>query len=212
MLPQFFAAEFEKAKIKALTHDCRENECNGCGVCDFKTIEPVLNDVLTDSFPAGGMDAKSLKRLPDEAFQKFDLTFSKLHQARFFGHLELATIVRRAVKRTGFAAKFSQGFNPSMRLAFDNALPVGMESEQERFFIYLDKTLSTRTIQKQLNEQLPLGLSITGCERFQKNVKSDEDISHYVIRFAGVDLEKDMVNDFLNMTSFVFEDLSKRVS
>ncbi len=40
------------------------------------------------------------------------------------------------MKRAGLTVKYSQGFNPSMRLAFDNALPVGMESEEEFFTVF----------------------------------------------------------------------------
>ncbi|MCF6247835.1 MAG: TIGR03960 family B12-binding radical SAM protein [Desulfobacula sp.] len=208
--PNFFAMEFEKAKDRALTPDCRENDCTGCGVCDFKTIEPVLNDVLTIGSTPGSSSIDTFKRLPDEAFQKFDITFSKLDQARFFGHLELATLVRRAVKRAGLIVKFSQGFNPSMKLSFDNALPVGMESEGERLFIYLDRSLATRTIQDKLNGQLPDGITIPVCDRFQKNKKRDDGRSVYTIRFAGADLDKEKINDFLNMSSFMVEDRSKK--
>jgi hypothetical protein len=80
--------------------------------------------------------------LPDDAFAPFRVTFSKLEDARFFGHLELASIVQRAVKRAGLTVKYSQGFNPSMRMAFDNALPVGMESQQETFTVFLDRHLT----------------------------------------------------------------------
>ncbi len=71
----FLKKEFIRAKEQALTPDCRENDCTGCGVCDFKSIRPVLND------PAGTGDSKGQTwdeqdRLPDSAFKKFELSFS----------------------------------------------------------------------------------------------------------------------------------------
>ncbi len=207
--PKFLAKEYQKAKERALTPDCREHDCTGCGVCDFKTIEPVLNDPITVN-TAGAKSDPVAKPIDDNYFQKFDITFSKLGQARFFGHLELATIVERAIKRAGLLAKYSQGFNPSMRLSFDNALPVGMESEQEHMFVYLDKSLSGKTIAKLLSGQLPGGIGITGCTRFVKNANRDGDMACYTIAFSNPEIDKESVDQFLNQSSFLFEDLSKK--
>lgn len=214
VLPQFLKKEFQKAKAgpnnKSLTPDCRENDCTACGVCDFKQIKPVLHDILTDTPKIDPLKDNTLKRLPDEAFKKFEITFSKLGLARFFGHLELATIVQRAVRRSGLSAKYSQGFNPSMRLSFDNALPVGMESEEETLFLFLEKDLPSKIIVDQLNKTLPDGLCITGCKPFNKLVKKNDQTSSYIIGFAGACIGPEDVDRFLNLPEFIVEDLSKK--
>ena len=210
VLPEFLKEEFQKAKEKSLTPDCRENDCTGCGVCDFKKIKPVLHDILSDPSKIDPENTDVLKRLPDDSFKKFEITFSKLGTARFFGHLELATIVQRAVKRAGLNAKYSQGFNPSMRLSFENALPVGMESEEEAFFIYLEKDLPPKEIVDLLNKTLPEGLCITGCKFFNKFVKRDDQLSRYIIGFADICLGQEKVDQFLNLSEFIVEDLSKK--
>ncbi|MCK5695992.1 MAG: TIGR03960 family B12-binding radical SAM protein [Desulfobacula sp.] len=210
VLPQFLKKEYQKAKERSLTPDCRENECTACGVCDFKKIKPVLHDILTEISKTDPVKTNTLERLPDEAFKKFELTFSKLDLARFFGHLELATIIQRAVKRAGLRVKYSQGFNPSMRLSFDNALPVGMESEEETLFIFLEKDLSPETIVDQLNNTLPEGLCITGCKPFNKLVKRADQASYYIIGFADVCIGPEDVDRFLNLPEFIVEDLSKK--
>ncbi|MBW2655644.1 MAG: DUF2344 domain-containing protein, partial [Deltaproteobacteria bacterium] len=208
--PDFFKKEFQKAKEKVLTPDCRENDCTGCGVCDFKKIKPVLHDILTDTPKTDPETADDLKRLPDDSFKKFEITFSKLGIARFFGHLELATIVQRAVKRTGLKVKYSQGFNPSMRLSFENALPVGMESEEETLFIYLEKDLPPKEIVDLLNKTLPEGRCITGCKPFNKFVKRNDPASCYIIGLSDVCIGQEEVDEFLNLTEFMVEDLSKK--
>ena len=210
VLPEFLKEEFQKAKEKSLTPDCRENDCTGCGVCDFKKIKPVLHDIFSDPSKIDPENTDVLKRLPDDSFKKFEITFSKLGTARFFGHLELATIVQRAVKRAGLNAKYSQGFNPSMRLSFENALPVGMESEEEAFFIYLEKDLPPKEIVDLLNKTLPEGLCITGCKFFNKFVKRDDQLSRYIIGFADICLGQEKVDQFLNLSEFIVEDLSKK--
>ncbi|WP_457554281.1 TIGR03960 family B12-binding radical SAM protein [Desulfobacula sp.] len=210
VLPDFLKKEFQKAKNESLTFDCRENECTGCGVCDFKTIKPVLYDTLIAVNKEDITKDTAIKRLPDEAFKKFEITFSKLEIARFFGHLELATIFHKAVKRAGLTAKYSQGFNPSMRLAFENALPVGMESEQEVLFIYLEKDLAPDTIIDLLNKVLPQGLCIKGCKPFNRLEQKNDNTSSYLIKFHDVCLKKEDVTTFLDLPEFMVKDLSKK--
>jgi len=206
----FLKKEFNKAEKKALTPDCRENDCTGCGVCDFKKIKPVLHDVITDPLNMDSMGSEPMPQLPDHAFKKFELLFSKLGKARFFGHLELATIVQRSVTRAGLNVKYSQGFNPSMRLSFENALPVGMESEQETLFIYLEKDLTAKKIVDSLNQALPEGITITGCKAFNKFEKKKDLPSCYTIWFADTCPDQEKIDDFLNLSEFIVEDLSKK--
>lgn len=219
---KFFKKEFQKSKTGALTSDCREEECTGCGVCDFETVKPVLHDIVSDPQNSlnlqGTLNFKNsdpikeaaVQRIPDDAFIKFEISFSKLGTARFFGHLELATIVKRAVKRAGLNVKYSQGFNPAMRLSFETALPLGMESEEELLFIYLEKNLKTEQIINMLNITLPQGLFITGCKLFNKFEKKKSDASLYRIKFLEPCLEKEKMDLFLDLSEFMVEDLSKK--
>ncbi len=230
---EFLDQEFQKAKEKALTFDCREDECTGCGVCDFKRIKPVLHDILVkppkdlnidnlniqgnlniqenlnhgDKAPA---KENTFMGMPDDAFKKFEISFSKLDNARFFGHLELATIIKRAVKRAGLNVKYSHGFNPAMRLSFETALPLGMESEEELLFIYLEKEQKPEKVVSLLNNTLPKGLFITGCKPFNKLEKNNNNRSFYTIRFSKACLAKEKVDQFLNLSEFIVEDLSKK--
>lgn len=210
VLPEFFKKEFKKAKESILTPDCRENDCTGCGVCDFKTLQPILHPESTDDLTIKENMLFESKTLADDAYKKFELAFSKLDNARFFGHLELATIVERAIKRAGLNAKYSQGFNPSMRLSFDNALPVGMESEQERMFIYLEKDLPPEIILEKLNQQLPEGLLINACSNFSKNKQPLDITSRYILKFSEAALDPEKVDQFMNLSEFIVKDLSKK--
>ncbi len=219
---EFFKKEFQKSKKEALTPDCREEECTSCGVCDFETVKPVLHDIVSDPQNSlnlqGSLNFKNsdsikeaaVQRMPDDAFKKFEISFSKLGTARFFGHLELATIVKRAVKRAGLNVKYSQGFNPAMRLSFETALPLGMESEEELLFIYLEKNLKTEQIINMLNITLPQGLLITGCKHFNKFEKKKSNASLYRIKFLKACLKKERVDSFLDLSEFIVEDLSKK--
>ena len=210
VLPDFLKNEFQKAKKASFTPDCRENDCTGCGVCDFKKIKPVLYEIQKTDKKIDLIQNAGLKKLPDDAFKKFELSFSKLGKARFFGHLELATIFQRAIKRSGLVAKYSQGFNPLMQLSFDNALPVGMESEEEILFIYLEKNMAINTIIDNLNKTLPEGICITGCKPFNRLKRKNTDTSSYIIKFSDLCLEKERVAAFLSLPEFIVQDLSKK--
>ncbi|WP_289019154.1 TIGR03960 family B12-binding radical SAM protein [Desulfobacter postgatei] len=211
----FLESELKKAEQMALTPDCRENACTGCGICNFKTIAPVVQknnaaqDALSDKSPdkrIGGQPA----RLPDDAFIKYELKFSKLEDARFFGHLEMATIFERAVKRTGFAVKYSKGFNPSMRISFATALPLGMESEEETLYIYLEKGLKPHRIISVLNTQLPRGIEITDCTLFRKSPHPPIPRDTYEISFEAPCIGQPDLDRFLALSEFMVEDISKK--
>ncbi len=205
----FLRKEFQKAKEQALTPDCREDDCTGCGVCDFKSIQPILHDGQV--IPQGSDAIASPPRLlPDDAFCKFDVLFSKLDRARLFGHLELATIVERAVKRAGLVVKYSQGFNPSMKISFENALPLGMESEEETLFIFLERGTRPDQIKDALNKALPTGLNVLDCRHHSKFRQQDTTRSAYHVRLSAPCLDQAAIDQFMALDEFTVEDRSKK--
>ncbi|WP_020587410.1 TIGR03960 family B12-binding radical SAM protein [Desulfobacter curvatus] len=212
---EFLESEFKKAEEMALTPDCRENACTGCGICNFKTIAPVVQknnagqEALLDP-PLDKQTGGQPERLPDDAFIKYELKFCKLEDARFFGHLEMATIFQRAVKRTGFAVKYSKGFNPSMRMSFATALPLGMESEEESLYIYLEKGLTPGRIMSSLNAQLPRGIAITDCALFRKSSQNPTPRDTYQIIFEAPCIGQPELDRFLGLPEFMVEDISKK--
>ena len=202
---KFLDKELKKAKALAQTPDCRETDCTGCGICDFKTVKPVLHQ---DTVPAPPKPS-SARPLSPEDFIKYDIRFSKLGDARFFGHLELATVFRRAFRRTGLTVKYSEGFNPTMRLSFDNALPLGMESEDETLFIFLEKGLRPQEIVEKLTPQLPEGIDIIDCRLHKKNTDVRPD-TRYTIRFSQACVDQEIIDGFMGQNQFFVEDISKK--
>ncbi|MEH0019644.1 MAG: TIGR03960 family B12-binding radical SAM protein [Desulfobacter sp.] len=207
---RFLEKEFSRAEQMAQTPDCRETDCTGCGICDFKTVKPVLHTRAGAAEQPSGEAPAPSTALPDDAFIKYDLKFSKLGDARFFGHLEMATIFQRAVKRAGLTVKYSKGFNPSMRMSFDNALPLGMESEEETLFIYLEKGLNPRDIMTSLDAQLPQGFSVFDCTLHRKKDGSIPGSTRYEIRFPESCPDQAGLDRFLALTECIVEDISKK--
>lgn len=59
--------------------------------------------------------------------------YSKLYYSRFLSHLDLQTIINRALKRAGFIVNYSQGFNPHPILKMSPPIPLGIKSSAEYF-------------------------------------------------------------------------------
>ncbi len=249
---KFMESEFEKAVRGELTHDCREDGCTGCGICDFKTIKPVLYDAVNQELISSSsqksqpaqpniyksdidkpFDKKS--SAPDNNFSKITIFYSRVGKARHFGHLELAKIIRRAIRRTGLKVRYSTGFSPAMKISFDNPLPVGMESEEEFFSIQVnlaagfeDKMgldagvkLDTRfdgksdikldRIVTRLNEVLPRSITITNCIRsqdLQKRKNSDKVLTSYRINLKTFSIAQKTVDEFMALSEYVLEKMS----
>ena len=91
---------------------------------------------------------------------RYRIRFSKKGSLRFVGHIDLQTLIERALRRSGLPIRYSQGFNPKPRLNLASALPLGFISECELADIYLNNTLSTTIILQKLNAALPTDVRV----------------------------------------------------
>jgi radical SAM-linked protein len=155
----FLKSEWEKALAAGSTADCRHGQCNACGVCDFDTIAPRIH--LHMPPPVGNPVPAEAAREP--AYRKLQVSYAKLGPARFFGHLELVNVFFRALRRAGIPVKFSEGFHPKPKASFDNPLPTGIESEEERMVITVAHAVTPAALQQGLNAQLPEGMHVHAC-------------------------------------------------
>ena len=156
----FLAAEWEKALTESgLTADCRFGACNACGVCDFKAIAPRVHSQMALQRGETGHSTG----VRSDPYRRLQVSYSKLGPARFFGHLELVNIFFRALRRAGIRLKYSEGFHPKPKVAFDNPLPTGMESEDERMIISVAEGVTPAALLMRLNAQLPEGLHVHTC-------------------------------------------------
>jgi radical SAM family uncharacterized protein/radical SAM-linked protein len=172
---EFLLQEGERALVEEYTPDCRNHKCQKCGVCDFQIIRPVVHqrpeDMVASSpaeQPEGSMKPAAE---PDRPLSfRYRLTYSRLNDARFLGHLELLRLFFRVFRRAGLPVRYSQGFNPSPRVSFGPALPVGTESLVEFLETELSCPLQDRSaMAAALNRELPAGLTVTGIDAVLAN-------------------------------------------
>jgi radical SAM-linked protein len=159
---EFIELERQKAIDGVYTPDCRVHGCQKCGLCDFKTIKPVVvkscdlgKETDEVAAPTAATADAGAKRFV------YRLTYSRFGMARFLGHLEVIQIFYRVLRRVGLPMNFSQGYNPSPRVTFSPALPLGTESQAEYMLVDLYLVLTDpEKIKAAFNRELPEGFTI----------------------------------------------------
>ena len=186
----FLKGELKKAEQGEFTVDCRRGDCNNCGVCDFKNIAPKVFDNC-EKMASKEFVADNIK---ETFYKKLKVSFSKKGQAKYFGHLELVRIFLRAISRAGIPIKFSKGFHPKPKISFEDPLPVGLESLNEKFYFSLRGDVKPQSIIGQLNKHLPKGLSVLNCQLTSAKLVSNalSSATYIVTKKEGFFNEKDL--------------------
>lgn len=92
------------------------------------------------------------------------MTYAKLGNLRFIGHLDLQRLFERALRRTNLPLRYTQGFSPHMRINLASALPLGFIGEAEQMDFWLDQEVSLKEISKRLNKALPAELILKNLQ------------------------------------------------
>jgi radical SAM-linked protein len=169
---EFLIAEREKATLAEATADCRKAGCTGCGVC---------GDVLGISESKPADPGKSAAMPAGGAAAKYRIFYTKKGRARFISHLETASVLIRALRRSGVAFNFSNGYHPHPKISFVFALPVGVESECECAEIEISGQAPDAA---GINGSLPEGMEILSVEGFASPISAGISGFRYSFRLA----------------------------
>lgn len=203
----YLIKEFKIAEKGDITNDCRWGECGKCGVCDFKNIRPQIfeaDNKKKETFKAN-------KERGNDFFKRVKITYSKTDAARFFGHLEMVKIIIRALNRAGIAVKYSKGFHPMPQISFEDPLPIGTESLDEKLYLSVLGYSKADQLIKSINSELPEGLTIKDCEVESRKAKGNKnEITDYLISSEKDIFTKDAIEQFLAEESVIFTKLSKK--
>jgi len=191
---EFLISEWKKATRGAGTTDCRKGDCNQCGVCDFENIEPKLFDDRKESA------FKKVVKNPNNhiGHKKLEISFSKLDQGKYFGHLEMVRIFLRAIRRAGIPVKYSEGFHPKPMISFDDPLPIGIEGLNEKFYLSVIGNVKPPLVTEELNKHLPKGLRIL-TSRLAQEKPSDKTFSPaiYIVTKKDDGFDERKINRFI---------------
>ena len=158
--PNFLLEELAKAEAEVYTPDCRNHGCQKCGLCDFKTIRPLVHSAA-DIAPAPVHREPPPDPAPRPSYHYW-IDYQRRDQSRFLGHLELLQGIFRVLQRAGLPVLFSQGFNPSPKVSFSPALSVGTESLAE--FLITETSAPLQDLddwRQRLTAQMPAGMAVT---------------------------------------------------
>jgi radical SAM family uncharacterized protein/radical SAM-linked protein len=164
----FLAEELRRAMSGERTQDCRTGQCHGCAVCQGEGgLSPALANDLPTLSPFPGMRAFEgvyHRVRGTDIVKKFRLRYAKQGPARFLSHLELTSVIIRALRRGGIPLRFSRGFHPMPRIDFGPALPVGIESIAESLDLESFGQIEARHVLEAMQRELPEGIRPLRCE------------------------------------------------
>jgi len=116
----------------------------------------------------------------------------------------LVNVFLRALKRAGIPVKFSEGFHPKPKVSFDNPLPLGIESLQERFVVTVPVDVHPRTVKDGLNAHLPEGIHINDCELLSnQNTAAASEFNHFRVALKEEGFKKAKLNIFNTLSEVI---------
>jgi radical SAM-linked protein len=184
---RFLRVELVKAMKEMRTEDCKWGHCYACGVPGngedtvlaaslpgtLPTLDPA---VAVSQDPAAYRDVakgaayrqkampdlpSAVRRVPPAAPKvvRHRVTFEKRGDARFLSHRNTMDVLERAIRAAALPARYSEGFNPHMKLSMGPALPLGLESRHEVFDVEGVAPFGADA-SRLINEKLPAGMVV----------------------------------------------------
>ncbi len=184
----FLKGEWRRALKEAATEDCKWGHCYRCGIpgdgedTQLATSSlPVLSDRPGEDEPAKDAAYKlrpeprvpvpSPGRSQQPVHRRYRLTFSKTGDARFLSHRQVMDALERVIRAAGLPVRYTQGFNPHIRLSMGPALSVGHEGSAEIFDVDCTAPLNKIHVTK-VNSLLPEGVQITDAQALMPGAPS----------------------------------------
>jgi radical SAM family uncharacterized protein/radical SAM-linked protein len=209
--PDFFVQEMDKALSGTYTPDCRYHGCQSCGLCDFSTLMPIVHGSGSETESQLQKSPEAADKKSQENHYKYVVNYSRTGDISYLGHLEILQIVFRSLKRARIRTNFSKGFNPSPKVSFGAALPVGMESEAEFFIMDLPEPLhDTDFTRNLLNNNLPPGIKVTEITLHSGKIPQSV-LNTYTISMPRpfTEQEKHSIHSYLDSAEFLVSRIRK---
>jgi radical SAM family uncharacterized protein/radical SAM-linked protein len=184
----YLKSEWRRAQREIETEDCKWGHCYRCGIPGdgedtqlASTTLPVIGEALPEDErpkvaaynlrPEPRVPPRKPVRAQPDVYRRYRFTFSKTGDARWLSHRQVMDALERMLRAAQVPVRFTEGFNPHVRLSMAAALSVGHEGHAELFD--LDCTAPVREHQiERANELLPEGLRITDARPLMPGAKS----------------------------------------
>jgi radical SAM-linked protein len=126
--------------------------------------------------------------------------YTKTGNLKFISHLDILRLMQRAICRAKIPAKYSEGFNPHMKLAFGFPLSLGIESIGEYFELELTEKLDIEKIVDSLNNTLPNKIRILEAKYSEgkESLMSISNYAEYLIDIESNNIDIEYLSDLLS--------------
>jgi radical SAM-linked protein len=132
---------------------------------------------------------------------------------RFLSHHDLMRLFERALRRTGFELRMTEGYNPHPVMSFPTALGLGIESLDEVLEFELSRWTAPKQIETLLGEQLPEGMAVASVEAFDRKQRSYVSFVEYEASCPGQSTGlRDCIERFLGLKECPVERVSDKGS
>jgi len=176
----YLRAEWRRAQRELQTQDCKWGHCYRCGIPgdgDDTRLAPATLPVIGDPLPEDQRPKAAAYRLRPEprvpsapvqerqppVWRRVRFTYSKTGDARFLSHRQTMDALERVLRAAGVPVRYTEGFNPHVRLSMAPALPLGHEGAAEVFDV--DCTAPVRPHHLETcNRLLPDGIRLLDCD------------------------------------------------
>lgn len=143
-----------------------------------------------------------------ECAAKRRIKFSKLGMSKYISHLDLLRCFTRAIMRAEIPVRYSQGFNPHMKLTFSLPLSIGVTSRCERLDIELSEEMDDSELMERLNLNLPPDIRILGVGDLVYKAATIVSAEYDVVLY-GTD-DKDAIKQFFALPEYMIEKKTKK--
>lgn len=113
------------------------------------------------------------------------LWFNVKDEMRYLSHRDTLRLLGRALARARIPVRYSQGFNPHMRMSLPLPRSVGMSSQAELLVVELQEPYSPERIYGALSDQLPTGISLRGVKAIAAHEAAHPVWARYQITLGG---------------------------
>jgi radical SAM family uncharacterized protein/radical SAM-linked protein len=172
----YLKAEWRRAVREADTEDCKWGRCYRCGIpgdgADTQLAActlPLLGETMpeADRPKTAAYKLRPEPRVPPQArieaqapiLHRYRFSFTKMSDARYLSHRQVMDALERAIRGGRVPVRYTEGYNPHIRLSMGPALSVGHEGEAELF----DMDCTSQVRQQHItavNRLLPHGIEI----------------------------------------------------
>jgi radical SAM family uncharacterized protein/radical SAM-linked protein len=176
---EFLWKEYQKALSGNITTDCRK-VCHDCGLGCKTEVRSQKSEVRSQTLK--NQRLSTLEYQLNKSFKpvRIRVEFSKTGRLRYLSHLELITLLHRAIRRAGFPLEYSMGFHPSPKISFGPPLGVGIAGLTEYLDMEIIPPFNLVINRKKINNVLPEGICVKDISVIPAKTES---LSSFITRY-----------------------------